>query len=219
MVVVGMPAAPASLLQLDFEKMGHLFSSQNEAVEHLVKRLAVGAKEAVGRKEGLQEEIMHNLHEQTKEAHEEHENNYVDDPDQTYPQGGEEGEMAGDDHWEKTTEVWHNKTVAVFFERLEEWLHPPRTQEEEGGEGENGTAHHDEQHKKHNDHGPPSPTYTETSELFLALKKAREEVDEDVGKWRDAQKLIHEKESEIKAMGLGPYNDADEPEDDGYQGR
>jgi hypothetical protein len=194
---------------------GRLFSAQIGAVEVLVKKLAQGAKVAAGRRDELQEEILHNLHEQNTElGHAEEAQNGVDDGASWQDL---EGGAETDDHWAKTTEEWHNRTVAGFFEKFDEWLHPKEAAEgaEEAASGDNTTEH--SAHGRARIH-PPHPHYTNTSELYGALLRARDEVQGDVAKWRDAQKLIHERAAEIKAMGLPTYTDADEPSDDGYQG-
>jgi hypothetical protein len=176
-----------------------LYDHQMATVGALVKKLAAGAKEAQGRKSELQGEILHNLEEATE--------HHVDDEaktDEWERDQGEKEEAGDDEKWATETERWHNQTVEVFFEKLTAWLHPNITTEG------NGT---DAQPPK----GAPSPNYTNQSALYGALSAAHAQVVGDVKQWRAVQALLHAKASEIQAMGLPAYSDADEPEDDGYQ--
>jgi hypothetical protein len=176
------------------------FAQQTVTVTKLVQRLAAGAKEASQRREDLQGEILHSLHDAKAGADE----GLLDDAG--WGEGLEGGEE--DDHWAKETERWHNETVATFFRHFEEWLHPQYNLTELGPKE---TA-------RLKDIQQSSQAYTNTSMLFLELKRAKADLDEDVAKWHDIQDMLHTRKADLTAAGLEEYKDADEPEDDGYQG-
>ena len=96
--------------------------------------------------------------------------------------------------------------MTLFFNRFEQWLHPNATATAEASEGGDSHAH-----------AAPHPSYDNASSLYVAMAAAHGELQEDVGKWRSVQDLIHSKARELEAAGLPAYTDADEPEDDGYQ--
>jgi hypothetical protein len=181
-----------------------LYEHQTNTVNALVKRLAAGAREAQGRKSELQGEILHNLEEATEHAMDDESKTDEWDPGENEPD-----EEAGDDgKWAEETERWHNETVEVFFEKLHNWLHPNATVE---------GHHNDTGHEK--PRAAPSPSYTNQSAIYGTFKAARADLDADVKQWRVVQDMLHAKAKEIEALGLPPYTDADEPEDDGYQVR
>eukprot|EP00614_Pseudopedinella_elastica_P008252 CAMPEP_0172588444 /NCGR_PEP_ID=MMETSP1068-20121228/7345_1 /TAXON_ID=35684 /ORGANISM="Pseudopedinella elastica, Strain CCMP716" /LENGTH=410 /DNA_ID=CAMNT_0013383765 /DNA_START=105 /DNA_END=1337 /DNA_ORIENTATION=- len=177
-----------------------LFDNQSKSVRALVRRLAEGAKEASERREDLQEEILHNLEETNEE---EEETGIPDDP--WWKENGEGGEE--DDHWAKETERWHNETVEAFFSNLDSWLHPDLSAPKNESESVARPRHH-----------APKASYDNSTSLYKALKEAHAHLDEEVAKWHDVQDLIHSRAKEIAAYDLPAYTDADEPEDDGYQG-
>lgn len=174
------------------EAQSHLFDVQSSTVGALVRRLAEGAKEAQSRKGGLEGEIRNSLHDSVESSREH--KPLVDDIGADWTEN--EGEEYSDDHWAKETERWHNQTVESFYTRLEEWLHPNISDTKSA----------------------PASSYDTSSELYQALKKAHDQLEEDVKHWREAQDLIHDRASDIAANGLPAYTDADEPDDDGYQG-
>ena len=148
-----------------------LFAQQSATVGKLVQHLASGAKEASERREDLQGEILHNLHD-------------AQAGEQIDPRGDDAGwgEVLGngeeeDDHWTKETDRWHNETVTSFFHRLDEWLHPVYNETELGAE--------EIVRLKAIHHTPQS--YTNTSVLYLELKKANADLDQEVVKWHDIQ--------------------------------
>ena len=71
--------------------------------------MAEGAKEAQSRKEELEGEIRHNLHDSV--GHGREQEPLVDDLSGELNENDEERfEEYGDDHWSKETERWHNQT-------------------------------------------------------------------------------------------------------------
>jgi len=61
--------------------------------------------------------------------------------------------------------------VEVFFQRLQEWLHPDEP------------THNSSDHHRNN----VSPKYDNRTELYVALKEAHGALQEDVAKWRQVQ--------------------------------
>lgn len=84
----------------------NLFNVQDTTVHALVHRLAEGAREAVDRREDLQGEIRHNIHEGLEEKSGE-----AQGDDWWKSEGNADNEeFESDDHWARETEKWHNQT-------------------------------------------------------------------------------------------------------------
>merc|ERR1711998_432553 len=124
------------------------------------------------------------------------------------PRNEEIMKFEGDDYWEKETDRWHNKTIEEFFHRLDKWLHPSFNASRLG---EENAAKFISVHES-------SQFYTNTSSLFLELRKARADLDVDAAKWYDIQIFLRSKKHELAAASLPEYSDADQPHDDTYQG-
>ena len=73
-----------------------------------------------------------------------------------------------------------NKTIEEFFHRLDKWLHPSFNASRLG---EENAAKFISVHES-------SQFYTNTSSLFLELRKARADLDVDAAKWYDIQVCV-----------------------------